>query len=121
MNMAFVFEDDQAVRQDLSEAIRACGWECCCAGMADGPETLRLKGGPRLGAVFASLSAGLPEALFKTAKSMDPQAFIVAIADLDQDDLLFRALERGLADEFLALPFSRADIAGILKLVGGAR
>ena len=121
MNTAFVFEDDQVVRQDLGEAIRACGWECHCAGMAEGPETLRLKAGPRLGAVFASLSAGLPEALSRAAKGMDPRAFIVAIADLDQDDLLYRALERGLADEFLPLPFSRADVAGILKLVGGEK
>jgi hypothetical protein len=119
MNTAFVFDDDPRVRGELCRVIETSGWVCQASVLAEGVELLKRKGNSQLRAVFVSLSEGLPAEIVETARLVGPGAFVVAIADLDRRPLLDRALADGLADDFIPLPFSKGDVAGVMKLIGG--
>jgi DNA-binding response OmpR family regulator len=116
---ALVFEDDALVREDLSRAIESSGWRCASAPVSGGEDFLKARAGPDLKAVFVSLSDGIPEKILEAARLAGPGPSIVAVVDLDRRSDLDDAMESGLVDEFIPLPFSRREVQGVLRLLGG--
>jgi|GEM_PF-2690149 len=113
---ALVLDDDQAVRDGLSRAIESSGWKCVSAPVAAG-ERARGSADGGVGAGFVSLSAaGWGEAARAARKSL-PGAAVVAIADLDGRSELDEALDSGLVEDFISLPFASGEIAGIMRLL----
>jgi hypothetical protein len=119
MKEALVFEDDALVRDDLALAIESSGWKCVSAPISGGADFLKGRAGPALKAVFVSLADGIPERILEAARLSGPGLSIVAVVDLDRKSALDDAMESGLIDEFIPLPFSRREVQGILRLLGG--
>jgi hypothetical protein len=119
MKEALVFENDALVREDLARAIESSGWKCAAASVSGGPDFLQKRAGPGLRAVFVSFSDGIPERMLEAARLRGPGTSIVAVVDLDRRSDLDDAMESGLVDEFIPLPFSRREVQGVLRLLGG--
>lgn len=116
---ALIIDDEAQVRKAIAEALRSLGWETEGAGLTQAAEALLASGETPFGMVFLPVSATSFGSLSEMAKKASRACLVVALADLDRERELRRAVFEGLADEFLPLPFTPGDIANIARFARG--
>jgi DNA-binding response OmpR family regulator len=117
MKKALIVDDDPDLRSELASCLGSSGWSCAQCEASGAIGFLGSGDARDLALVFIPVGRGEFKALAESARLNAPGALVIAMADLDGKKDLRAAVESGLIDDFLPIPFSPGDARGICKLV----
>jgi DNA-binding response OmpR family regulator len=118
MKKALIVDDDPDLRSEIGNCLGSFGWSSVQSGLADVQASLESGDARDSALVFIPARAGDFAGIAESVRVHAPESLIIAMADLDGKKELRAALESGLVDDFLPIPFSPSDLRGIYKLVG---
>jgi DNA-binding NtrC family response regulator len=117
MMNAFLISDDTDVSGLLSDFLTA---QNCVVDACPGQDALKCikKNQERRWGLFLSPLENVKLAEQAEAiRAVNPDAIVIAWADMDQKKQLDALLKAKVLSDFIPLPFSASDLEGILKLV----
>jgi DNA-binding response OmpR family regulator len=117
MKKALIVDDEPDLRSELADYLGSSGWSCLQSEVSGAKGKLESDEARGLSIVFIPARRETFRPLAESARLNAPGSLIIAMADLDGKKDLRAAVESGLVDDFLPIPFSPGDVRGIYKLV----